>query len=164
MPSVPKSIPFQSGGGHVETGEWLNLQAQESPPSCLVELVERVSPTLALSLKCRGRASPPRANSHPLCPVISLSLSSRHCTPGPQNPSGSLGLGESRWKTPISSQRRHGAIWPRSSKVKQSQGQTEVRSLSSGQVYSRGEGNVGAIWLPWTVVPFSSFGDKGRNP
>ena len=52
---------------------------------------------------------------------------------------------ESRWKTPISSQRRHGAIWPRSSKVKQSQGQTEVRSLSSGQVYSRGEGNVGAI-------------------
>lgn len=54
--------------------------------------------------------------------------------------------------------------WSNLAKVKQGQGQTEVRSLSSGQVYSRGEGNAGAIWLPWTVVPFSSFGDKGRNP
>ena len=109
-----------------EVGMWRQengsiYRQRESPSSCLVELVERVSPTLALSLKCRGRASPSRANSHPhwlsLCPMINLSPSA-HCTPGPQNPSGSLCLGESRWKTPISSQRRHGAIWPRSSKVK----------------------------------------------
>lgn len=32
MPSVPKSILFQSGGGHVETGEWLNLQAAGESP------------------------------------------------------------------------------------------------------------------------------------
>ena len=112
-----------SGGEHVETGEWLNLQAVGEFPQLPVELVGRVSPTLALSLKCRGQASPSRANWHPplaspLPRDQSESLSSTHCTPGPQNPAGSLCLEESRWNTPISSQRRHGAIWPRSSKVK----------------------------------------------
>ena len=166
---LPKSILFQSGGGHVETGEWLNLQAAGESPQLPggaggegLPHFGPVSEMQRAGFPLKSKFAPPLAS--PLPRDQSESLSSRHCTPGPQNPSGSLCLGESRWKTPISSQRRHGAIWPRSSKVKQSQGQTEVRSLSSGQVYSRGEGNVGAIWLPWTVVPFSSFGDKGRNP
>ena len=68
----------------LEVGTWRQengsiYRQRESPPSCLMELVERVFPTLALSLKCRGRASPSRANLHPhwlpLCPVISLSPS-----------------------------------------------------------------------------------------
>lgn len=64
----------------------------------------------------KSKLAPPLAS--PLPRDQSESLSSTHCTPGPQNPAGSLCLEESRWNTPISSQRRHGAIWPRSSKVK----------------------------------------------
>lgn len=112
-----------SGGEHVETGEWLNLQAvgefPQLPGGAGGEGLPHFGPVSEMQragFSLKSKLAPPLAS--PLPRVQSESLSSMHCTPGPQNPAGSLCLEESRWNTPISSQRRHGAIWPRSSKVK----------------------------------------------
>ena len=161
---LPKSILFQSGGGHVETGAWLNLQAAgeslQLPGGAGGEGLPHFGPVSEMQragFPLKSKFAPPLA--FPLPRDQSESLSSLHT-----RTSKPIWFTVPRRKQVENSHLQPEKAWSNLAKVKQGQGQMEVRSLSSGQVYSRGEGNVGAIWLPWTVVPFSSFGDKGRNP
>ena len=147
---LPKSILFQSGGGHVETGEWLNLQAAgeslQLPGGAGGEGLPHFGPVSEMQragFPLKSKFAPPLAFSLPH--DQSESLSSLHT-----RTSKPIWFTVPRRKQVENSHLQPEKAWSNLAKVKQGQGQMEVRSLSSGQVYSRGEGNVGAIWLPWT--------------
>lgn len=130
-----------------------STSSERVPPAAWWSWRAGVSPTSVLSLKCWGLASPSRASSHPhklpLCYVIGLGPSVPWLRSLHTRTSKPIWMAVPRRKQVENTHLQPEKAWSNLTKVKQSQGQSEVRSLKFC-TSDRGEGRFRAIRLPKT--------------